>query len=208
MLNKTLMKIIDTKGKLCPLPLIMTKKALKEMENQETLKILIDNEISVKNVSRFLEDNGLKFSVVDNAGIFELSVNKTADIPENLNAEDYCSPENIQSGNYVIAVLKNRFGEGSDELGEILVKACINTLPELSLKPRTLVFMNAGIFLTLKDSPVLDALKKLENAGVDMLVCGTCLDYFKKKDELAIGQISNMFVILENITATAKVLYL
>ncbi len=201
------MKIIDAKGKLCPLPLIMTKKALSEINENETLKVLIDNDISVKNVTRFLEDNGLKANVEKKGDIYELTVNKTGNIPESVKAEDYCSIDNAKVGNFVIAILKNKLGEGSDELGELLIKGFINTLPEATLKPKTIVFMNGGIHLAVKDSPVIDALKKLELLGVELLICGACLDYFKKKDELVIGRVSNMYEIIEKLTQTAKVIY-
>lgn len=201
------MKIVDAKGKLCPLPLIMTKKALSEINENETLQVLIDNDISVKNVTRFLEDNGLKANVVKKGEVYELTVNKTGNIPESVKAEDYCSVEDARSGNFIVALLKNRLGEGSEELGEFLIKGFVNTLPEATIKPRTIVFMNSGIYLALKDSPVLESLRKLEQMGVELLACGACLDFFKKKDELAVGRISNMYEIIERLTQTGKVIY-
>ncbi len=185
----------------------MTKKALNEMKENETLVVLIDNDVSVKNVTRFLEDNGLKANVVKKGEVYELTINKTGNIPESVNSEDYCTVEDQKSGNYVIALLKNRLGEGSQELGETLIKGFVNTLPEITLKPRTIIFMNAGIYLALKDSPVLESLKKLEKMGVELLACGACLDYFKKKDELGVGRISNMYEIMERMTQTGKVIY-
>jgi selenium metabolism protein YedF len=201
------MKTIDAKGKLCPLPLIMTKKALMEIRENETLLVLMDNDISVKNVTRFLEDNGLKPKTEKKGAVYELIVNKTGNIAEHVKAEDYCTVEETKTGNYVIAVLKNRLGEGSEELGEFLIKGFINTLPEASMKPKTIVFMNGGIFLTIIGSQVLEALKKLENTGVEILVCGSCLDFFKKKDELAVGRISNMYEIIERLALAGKVIY-
>jgi selenium metabolism protein YedF len=201
------MKTIDAKGKLCPLPLIMTKKALQEIQENETLLVLMDNEISVKNVTRFLEDTGLKPKTERKGEVFELIVNKTGTIPENIKAEDYCEIEDNKAGNYVVAVLKNRLGEGSEELGEFLIKGFINTLPEASIKPKTIAFMNGGIFLTIAGSQVLEALKKLENTGVEILVCGACLDFYNKKEELAVGRISNMYEIIERLTLSGKVIY-
>jgi len=201
------MKIVDAKGKLCPLPLIMTKKALVEIKENETLKVIIDNEISMKNVTHFLEDNGLKASIEKKGDIYELTVNKTGNIPESVKAEDYCSVEDVKSGNFVVALLKNRLGEGSNELGEFLIKGFINTLPEATIKPRTIIFMNSGIELALKDSPVLESLKKLEQMGIELLSCGACLDFFKKKDELAVGRVSNMYEIIERLSQTGKIIY-
>jgi selenium metabolism protein YedF len=83
----------------------------------------------------------------------------------------------------------------------------INTLPDIDHKPGTMVFLNSSIFLTLKDSPVLESLKKLENSGVKILVCGTCLDFFGKQEELAVGIVSNMYTIMDLMSKASKVLY-
>jgi selenium metabolism protein YedF len=98
-------------------------------------------------------------------------------------------------------------GTGDDDLGKLLIKGFINTLPDIDLKPRTLVFLNAGIFLAINDSPVLDALKKLEQTGVKILVCGTCLDFFQRKQDLAVGVVSNMYDILDAMSKAEKVIY-
>lgn len=201
------MKTVDAKGKLCPMPLIMTKKALDEMAENESLKILIDNENSLKNVTRFLEEHNMKVQTQKNADVYELTVNKTGEIPLETNVQDYCEQMNPSDSNYVVAVQRNRLGDGDIELGEILIKAFINTLPENTIKPKTIIFLNSGIYLAIKDSPVLDALIKLQQAGVEILSCGTCLDFYHKKEELAVGRISNMYDILEKLSQTGNVLY-
>jgi len=201
------MKTIDAKGKLCPTPLIMTKKALGEMAGDESLEVLIDNETSMKNVTRFLEDNGLKVQTEKRENVFHLFVNKTGEIPESTKVEDYCEVDLPKTSNVVIAIQRNRLGDGAEELGTLLIKAFINTLPEVTVKPKTLVFLNSGIFLAVSDSPVLDSLRTLENNGTEILVCGTCLDYYQKKAELAVGRISNMYDILERLSQASHVIY-
>ncbi|NTW33117.1 MAG: sulfurtransferase-like selenium metabolism protein YedF, partial [Bacteroidetes bacterium] len=127
--------------------------------------------------------------------------------PENAKVEDYCTVEDIKKGNYVVAVQRNRLGDGAEELGLILIKGFINTLPETTLKPKTIIFLNSGIFLALNDSPVIDSLRKLEHSGVEVLTCGTCLDYYQKKDKLGVGKVSNMYEILERLSNTGNVIY-
>ena len=201
------MRTVDAKGKLCPMPLIMTKKAIDEIKENESLKILIDNDTSVKNVTRFLEEHGMKVNTEKNGNVYELIVNKTGDIPEGTKAEDYFSVEDAKLTNYVVAIQRNKLGDGAEELGTILIKGFINTLPEVTLKPKTIVFLNSGIFMALKDSPVIDSLKKLEDIGVEILSCGTCLDFYKKKEELGVGKISNMYDILERLSQAGNVIY-
>jgi selenium metabolism protein YedF len=201
------MKTVDAKGKSCPVPLIMTKKAINETGENEDLKILIDNETSMINVTRFLEEHGMKVSVHQHGNTYELFVNKTSGIPEEVKAEEYCNSETPKKSNFVVALQRDHLGDGDNELGKILIKALINTLPDNNTLPKTVVFLNSGIFLALKDSPVLDALKVLEEVGVELLICGTCLDFYKKNEDLALGKVSNMYEILERLSTAGNVLY-
>jgi selenium metabolism protein YedF len=125
-----------------------------------------------------------------------------------INAEEYCEINTPKTGNYVMTIKRNRMGDGAEELGEILIKAAINTIPEMDVKPGKMIFLNSGIFMTLHESPVIESLKKIEQSGVEILVCGTCLDYYQKKNELGVGRISNMYDILESMSSADKVIFL
>lgn len=201
------MKTVDARGKLCPVPLIMTKKALMEPDPANGFLVLIDNETSVKNVTRFLQDNGMKVHTELKDAVFHLFVNKPERIPENVQVEEYCQVETPVKSNLVVAIQRNRLGDGAEELGSILMKAFVNTLPEISVSPKTVVFLNSGIYLALRDSQVIDSLKKLEERKVEILVCGTCLDYYGQKQNLGVGKVSNMYDILERLTQASSVIY-
>lgn len=196
--------IVDARGELCPKPLILTKCALKECEEGQPVKILIDNETSKTNVMRFLTDNGYSPECIETDGVFTLSLFGASTELSHPDAARYCST-GVQAP-HVIAVKSNRMGEGEKELGELLIKAFISTITEVSPLPGTIVFYNSGIFLACNDSPVIDALKQLETQGVTILVCGTCADYYNKKAEISIGTISNMYTILETLTAAGNVI--
>jgi len=200
------MKTIDVKGLKCPLPLIETKKALKQLPNDEALKVIIDNEISKNNVIRFLKDNGIESEISRNGNVFEVIVNQHNVDLENVEAENYCTIDLPEKDNYIIVFGKDRLGEGSDDLGFVLAGSLLNTLKEMDKLPTKIVFINSGINLVLKGSPTLLPLKELEKAGVELIVCGTCLDYFNKIEKLAIGRISDMYEILESMTKAGKVI--
>ncbi len=202
------MKTIDAKGTTCPIPLIMTKKAMSELGENELLEILLDNEISKKNVVHFLKEHKMSIIEEKQGNVFRLLVNKTGEIPEDTKVEEYCEINAEVLSNYVMTVKRNRMGDGADELGEILIKAAINTIPDMDIKPNKMIFFNSGILMTLNDSAVLESLKKLENLGIEILVCGTCLDYYQKKEELAVGRISNMYDILDSMSKASKVVFL
>jgi selenium metabolism protein YedF len=201
------MKTIDVQGKLCPVPLIMTKKALATLEENEVMKVILDNETSMHNVIHFLKEYQMQVKKEEKNGIFTLFVSKTGEIPADAEVDKYCSIPEKDIADYVFMVKRNRMGDGADELGEILIKACINTLPELESKPKKIIFLNSGIFLSLQDSPVLDALKKMEESGIEILVCGTCLDYYNKKEVLGVGRVSNMYDILDSMATATKVVF-
>ena len=200
------MKIIDVKGKQCPMPLIETKKALKETADSESLKILIDNPASAKNVTHFLSDNGIEFTEHKAGEVIELVVNNKGKDLEDTDETAYCTGNSPAPENYVVLMAKDRIGEGSEELGEALAGAMINTLKSLDPLPDKILFMNSGINLVVSGSLVLENLKELEDKGVDLVVCGTCLDYFGKMDELKVGRVSNMLDILESMKSAGKIL--
>jgi len=200
------MKILDAKGMKCPMPLIETKKALKEINKDEALRIIIDNETSVKNVEHFLTDNGMDISKTEKNGIYEIVVNKQEGDLKEVEAEAYCIPATPVGDSYVVLFAKDRLGEGSEELGNVLVGGFLNTLKEREELPDKIIFMNSGINLVLNDSPALPLLKDLADKKVDLVSCGTCLDYFGKMDELAVGRVSNMYEILESMLAVQKVI--
>ena len=200
------MKTIDAKGKLCPQPLIMTKKALLEMDENETLHIIVDNESSKFNVVKYLEDNGMDVEIQQDNHIYNLFVVKKGGTIEKSTPEDYCEIPTSSKGDYVVCVKTGKLGEGDDELGDILMKGFFNTLPNVEQLPSSVIFVNGGIFLTLEGSSIIEPLQILKDKGVEILVCGTCLEYFKKMDDIAVGQVSNMLDILERITASGKIL--
>jgi selenium metabolism protein YedF len=201
------MKTVDARGHKCPMPLILTKRALLEMQEGEPLVILIDNETSVKNVTRFLEEHQMHPVTELHDGIYNLTLNNRGTVTDQTPAEEYCEIPEKGSGDYMVCFQKNIHGERADELGYRLTQLFINTLPDIDRKPSAMVFLNSSVFLTLKDSPVFEVLEMLEEDGVKILVCGTCLDFFQKKDELAVGMVSNMYEIMTLMSKAPKVLY-
>ncbi|MBT3206827.1 MAG: sulfurtransferase-like selenium metabolism protein YedF [Bacteroidetes bacterium] len=200
------MKIVNAKGQSCPKPLIMTKKALSELRENEALKILLDNEVSKINVVSYLKDNDYYPEVEKKDKEFVIVMNKNTKTEVELPYEEYCKPSG-KIGDFVVSIQKNKMGDGSDELGEILMKAFVNSLPDASFLPSVIIFINSGIQLCIEDSPVIESLKKMEENGVEILVCGTCLDYFNKLKNLEAGKVSNMYEITEKLTNASKVIY-
>lgn len=200
------MKIIDVKGLQCPLPLIKTKKALNEIEEGEALKIIVDNANSVTNVLRFLKDNNQPVEQTQNGDITELIINsKNSDI-KNVEVESYCTNKTKPENDFILVFAKNKIGEGAEELGKMLVSGFLSTFKEMNKLPQKVIFLNSGIELVLKNSSSISILKEYENKGVELLICGTCLEYYKKSEEVVIGKVSNAYDILNATLNAGKVI--
>jgi len=201
-------KIVDARGKVCPEPLIMTKKALKDLAAGQKMQVLVDNETSKNNVLRFLADNNMPAFSTEKNGVFTLHVNKSSEELIKPDAASYCSPgaTGNEAADNVIVISSDKMGTGPDELGSILIKAFVNTIKETKPLPKKIIFYNSGILLTAEGSPLIASLNELEKSGVAILVCGTCVNYFNKQNLIRAGIISNMYTILEALTEADKVI--
>jgi selenium metabolism protein YedF len=198
--------IVDARGLLCPQPVIKTKEAL-EQSRGEPLQVIISNRESRDNVMRFLVHSGVEIDrVEEKSGEFYVLIKKSegkiqAAAPEVVS----CDPQSTGIGT-TIFINKDRIGHGSDELGSNLIKAFVTTIKDLAVQPRTICFMNSGVKLTVKGAETLPYLKELETRGIELLVCGTCLNYFNLKEQLGVGKISNMYDISETMLKSSKVI--
>lgn len=191
-------KIIDARGLNCPQPVILTKKAMDEDEFGQ-LTTIVDGEAARENVSRLAHNQGYNFTIEQQEQEYHIHMHKA----DRLRNESEIEKEAHES-EIVILVKSNLFGEGDLELGQVLMKSFLYTLNELEMNLKALIFMNSGILLTVAGSPVLDHLQSLERKGVELLSCGTCLDYYKKKDLLKAGKVTNMYTALEILASAPK----
>ncbi len=191
--------IIDARGLACPQPVLMTKKALEGME-EGSFTIVVDSAISKDNVVRFATSQGCDTRVEEKDGEFHVHVVKGG--AENTPGEEV---KEAPASNIAVYVHSDRMGQGDDALGRILIKGFLKTIKDVDPKPRRMIFVNSGIFLTTEGSEVIDALKELEEMGIEILSCGTCLDFFNRKDALKVGLASNMFDITSALMEADKV---
>ncbi|PRR70968.1 sulfurtransferase-like selenium metabolism protein YedF [Clostridium thermopalmarium] len=108
--------------------------------------------------------------------------------------------------NILMVISSDKMGEGEEEIGKILMKNFMYALTEAEDIPSTIIFYNGGAKLVSKDSLVIEELKKLEELGVEILTCGTCLNYYNLTEELAVGKITNMYTIVEKMSASKKII--
>ena len=180
---------VNAMGDNCPIPVIKTKKAIAALTGPETIEVLVDNEIAVQNVTKMASSSGGKVTS-EKLGDAEYKVTiEMEGAPEADEAEAVCVPD--ARDNTVVVVSSDRMGSGNDELGKVLIKGFIFAVTQLDTLPKTMLFYNGGATLTTEGSDSLEDLKSLEAQGVEIMTCGTCLDYYGLKDKLAVGTVTN-----------------
>ncbi|ADW16487.1 selenium metabolism protein YedF [Desulfobulbus propionicus DSM 2032] len=197
--------VLDCIGLSCPQPVLRVKEALEQ--GVTCIEVLVDNEASRNNVSRFAQSQGHAVACANRpGGGFALTITATAgQSAQSVGAEEYrCTIPTAPKLIYVIA--SDTMGRGSDELGWALMQTYIQTIKDVSPLPEKIIFYNSGVKLVAAASGGLDALKRLQDLGVEILACGTCLDFFKLKSAIQVGHISNMHEIMQAMTAADKIL--
>jgi selenium metabolism protein YedF len=196
--------VVDARGMLCPQPLILTKKALLNLSPGEQMRVLIDNETSLHNVTRFLQDNAMQVSHTRQGELYTLLVTKAHQELTHPQEQSYCT---APARAPVICIRSQTMGEGDSDLGTLLMKAFVNTIGEMQPLPATIVLYNSGIMLAVDNSGLDTTLRELEQRGVGILVCGTCVEFYGKKGAIHLGTISNMYSIMETLTQAGHVIY-
>jgi selenium metabolism protein YedF len=189
------MKQIDCRGLNCPLPVIRTKKALEEY-GDEQIKVILDNNGSLQNVKRFASSQGRDIDLVEKDGVFELLIKPGVDIVEKTSHDD----------SYVVLITSQTLGEGDDKLGAILMNSFLNTLWDNDNLPAKILFLNSAVKLACEGSDALDTLKLLNESGVSLVSCGTCLAFYEITEKLKVGHAGNMYEVLESLLDSTKVI--
>ena len=225
---------IDAKGKPCPQPVILAIRALDALQAGETLQVQVDNEAAVENLKRMAQKKGAAADVKadgscwiveivpagapaaqSGAGLSgavatggaqssaALSGGAQSSLSAEEQAQQICAVP--ARGPVVVAIGSAEMGNGDPKLGKILMKSFLYSLTQLDALPQTVLFFNGGVRMTTEGSESIEDLKALEAQGVEILSCGTCLDFYGLKDKLRVGGITNMYVIAQTMAEAGNV---
>jgi selenium metabolism protein YedF len=195
---------VDARGLACPQPVIQTRNALKE---HREIVVIVDNETAQRNVSRMAERSGATVKTDPREDGIYLHITKAEDEPETEEAPQPAAEPVARPR--VLIVPSEHMGRGEhEELGNVLIRGFFHTLGEVTASPDTVIFFNSGVKLVTEDSPILEDLYALKEGGLEILACGTCIDYYGLEDEVAVGVVSNMYTITETILGAGKVISL
>ena len=198
---------VNAMGEQCPIPVVKATKALRELTEPGTVEVLVDNEIAVQNLTRLGASQGCAVQAEKRGdGAYSVRI-LVKNIPAGVSSAPEapaCTPD--MRSDLVVAVSNGYMGQGSDELGGILMKGFLFALGQLPELPKTILFYNGGAHLTVEGSASLEDLKNLEAQGVEILTCGTCLNYYGLTDKLAVGGVTNMYSIVEKLAGASRVI--
>ncbi len=201
--------IIDARGLSCPQPVLETKRFVDEHSTINEFRVLVDNYVSSENVGRFARNHGFDVSVLENSSSsFELIIKKNGHEPgvEIQNSTRSAGETACAEKGHVIYLSSNVLGSGDDDLGRKLVRGFLRTLIDMKPKPWRIILINSGVKLAGEDDESIEALNLLEEKGVEILACGTCLDHFGLKDQLKAGRVTSMYEVIESFYCSAKVI--
>lgn len=188
---------VDARGEACPIPVVRTKQALQELQGPGTVETLVDNEIAVQNLTKMADQKGFKVTSEKESEDCYRVLMTVEDQDSNENPEK-CRCQPMPEQRRIVAVVSaDHMGEGNDELGRALIKGFLFAMTMQEELPSTILFYNGGAHLTCQGSDSLEDLKSLQERGVEILTCGTCLDFYGLKDQLAVGGVTNMYDIVE-----------
>lgn len=212
-----MIETVDAKGLACPLPVVNAKKAAEQMKEGDTLVVLVDNEIAVQNLQRFAKQKGFEaFSVKKAEKEYEVTIQIKAalqEIKEQIVQGSFeeekemivCSTDSRKKGSLVV-LSANTMGSGDEKLGKALMKAFVFALTKQDHLPETILCYNSGAYLTCEDADTLEDMKLLEAEGANIMTCGTCLDFYGIKEKLAVGSVTNMYEIVEQMEAAKTII--
>lgn len=194
------MPVIDCRGLACPQPVITTKKALDGLREGE-LMVIVNNASSCNNVERFALSQGCTVKIKEAGEDYYIHINKT--IGEE---REKATQPDLKEKKVIVYINSQHLGGGDEDLGSFLMKAFLKTLLDFATQPNRLILVNSGVLLAAEGSKVLETLQLLFDKGVEIVCCGTCIDFYELKGKVRVGRISNMYEIIESMLDADRVI--
>ena len=203
------MKEYDVRDLACPGPVLKLRDLLDSGER--AIRFHVADELSRSNVTRFANSRGAEVAVEDPGdGSFVLTITAdegaagarageeallACDVPEVAHA----------AGPTVVQVTARTMGAGDDDLGALLMRSFLKTQAQLEHPPEAIIFYNDGVKLCCEGSLLLDDLRSLEAAGIEIIACGTCLNFFELADKLRVGRVTDMLEIASRLADAGRI---
>ena len=196
---------VNAKGLACPQPVVLTKNALDELNEGEVM-VLVDSESSRDNVARMAANQGCSVVVTEDRGGFRLAIKKRAGARAPQTQHSHVSCEGAAVAGEIVYLFDADYIGSNMELGKVLVNGFLNAALSLPHTQCTIILLSNAVRLATNSSYVTEVLAKLGEKGYRILICGTCLDFFKIRPDVKVGTISNALEIMQTMTGAAKII--
>ena len=196
---------VNAIGDACPIPVVKTKNAIKEIGGSCVVEVSVDNEIAVQNLLKMAKQKDYEASSEkksDKEYVVTINVagEATADKSPQVKAAQVKSDE-IKLKETIVVIDSDKMGEGDEEFSKTLLKGFIYALSSQDIPPAKIIFYNSGVRMTTEGSASIEDLKVLENAGAKIYSCGACLNNYGLTEKLLVGEATNMYNIVEYLLA-------
>ena len=194
---------IDCRNLACPEPVIRTKNVLESLKVGEKLEILVNSIAPKENISRFLKNQNVEFSVEQNGAETKITAVKGESKLELANFDEFVCE--ITPNNKKTVIYLNEEYAGSGDVGVSLLAKFLGALLQVE-KPEYVICVNNAVKMTTNRAhPSFKPLKDLEAAGVKILSCGSCLEAYKLVSDLSVGEMSNAYEVMQILTTHEQI---
>ena len=190
---------VNALGDACPIPVVKTKNAIRELGSSGVVEVSVDNEIAVQNLNKMAKQKNYEFSYEkksDTEYIVTIGINSDSKTDTNTVSKiSGTQKDEISLKETVVVIDSDKMGDGDEEFSKTLLKGFIYALSSQDIPPAKIIFYNTGVRMTTKGSESIEDLKVLANAGAKIYSCGACLNNYGLTEKLLIGEVTNMYDI-------------
>ncbi|EFU75698.1 sulfurtransferase-like selenium metabolism protein YedF [Lachnoanaerobaculum saburreum] len=190
---------VNALGDACPIPVVKTKNAIRELGSGGVVEVSVDNEIAVQNLNKMAKQKNYEFSYEkksDTEYIVTIGINSDSKTDTNTVSKiSGTQKDEISLKETVVVIDSDKMGDGDEEFSKTLLKGFIYALSSQDIPPAKIIFYNTGVKMTTKGSESIEDLKVLANAGAKIYSCGACLNNYGLTEKLLIGEVTNMYDI-------------
>ena len=206
------MKTLDMIGQPCPIPVVNAKKAIAENDAKGVV-VLVDNIVAVQNLEKMAKGTGCAFYYKEEGSTYKVSITKGVDFRHAEVLQGMAVSEahankaqGTKAPRPIVLISSDCMGKGEAELGKILIKGFVFSLTQLNPPPEAVIFVNSGVHLAMEGANTVHDLKILEKNGSSVHVCGTCANYYKLTESLAVGSIVDMMFITAKLAKASGII--
>lgn len=190
---------VNALGDACPIPVVKTKNAIRELGSGGVVEVSVDNEIAVQNLNKMAKQKNYEFSYEkksDTEYIVTIGINSDSKTDTNTVSKiSGTQKDEISLKETVVVIDSDKMGDGDEEFSKTLLKGFIYALSSQDIPPAKIIFYNTGVRMTTEGSESIEDLKVLANAGAKIYSCGACLNNYGLTEKLLIGEVTNMYDI-------------